>query len=144
MCRYATRLVSLLLGIALLPSVALPAGLIPTGENWTKWDGETRMAYVQAYIHGTARGFRDGCVVGQRLYTVGRPKGLPGEKCVVKYPQYSKYLEDYVSTITDYYHSYPADQDVPIFNVLESLSDSKALSIQQMHEQLPGSVRKRQ
>ncbi len=36
--------------------------------------------------------------------------------------------------ITDYYRSYPSDRYVPIFKVLEGLSDARNLTIQRMHE----------
>ena len=92
-------------------------------------------------VGAKGRGFRDGCVVGQEVYSA-KPGGLPGEKCVAKVPLYSKPLEAYVATITEYYSSYATDRNVPIFKILEGLSDARGLTLQQMHEYFPASVRK--
>jgi hypothetical protein len=134
----------LMIAVVLKPVTSFAADAFEAGDDWLKWRSETRLAYVSAYVRGRGRGFRDGCVVGQGLYSAGESSGLPGEKCIAKIPPYSKLLEDYVATITEYYHSYPSDRDVPIFKVLESLSDTRSLSIQQMHTYLPGTERKRE
>jgi hypothetical protein len=135
-------LVVLVLVIGLGRTVA--ANQFENGDNWSKWNNETRMVYVSGYLWGLARGFRDGCEVGEKTYSTGKSRGLPGEKCTPKHPNYSRNLEDYVGGITDYYAAYPPDRYVPIFKILEGLSDARKLTIQQMHEQFPASSRKPQ
>jgi len=122
----------------------LAAGPLETGDNWSQWSKETRTAYVSGYLWGLARGFRDGCEAGQKTYSIGKSRGLPGEKCILKHPNYSRNLEDYVDGITNYYGVYPADDYVPIFKVLEGLSDARKLTVAQMHEYYSSNTRKPQ
>lgn len=110
------------------------SSVLQTGEDWLKWNEEVRVHYVSAYIWGHGRGFRDGCTTGQQIYSASASRGLPGEKCIGKIPQYSKKLEDYAAMITHFYNSYAEDKQVPIFMLLDGMSDSSNLSIRQMHE----------
>lgn len=119
---------------------AAGAGL-ENGDDWLRWTDETRSEYVSGYLWGLDHGFRDGCVAGEKTYSTGRLRGLPGEKCIPKQPVYSKKLEDYVGGITAYYHAYPTDTCVPLTQVIEGLSDARKLTVQQMHQYFPSSVR---
>ena len=138
---YLKGLMALLFAVALMSLTSFAADAFEAGDDWLKWNNETRLAYVSAYVHGQGRGFRDGCVVGKKVYSASS-SGLPGEKCVTRVPTYSKPLETYAATITEYYRSYPSDQSVPIFKIIEGLSDSRNLSVKQMHDYFPGAVRK--
>ena len=109
------------------PSIAL-------GEQWLKWSDETRFVYVLAYLGGRAHGFVDGCKVGQKMYLTRKMTGLPGESCIRSAPEYSKHLEEYSEIISNYYRSYPEDRNVPVFVVLDGLTDARHLTIQQMHD----------
>lgn len=133
-----SRHVSLLLAVVLILvsglERAVAAGPLQNGDDWQKWSNETRMVYVCAYLWGRGRGFRDGCEAGEKTYSTGKQRGLPGEKCIPKQPNYSGNLEDYVGGITGYYDAYPTDRYVPIFKALEGLSDAQKLTSQQMHE----------
>jgi hypothetical protein len=111
------------------------------GDDWLKWSDDSKLAYVSGYVHGQSRGFKDGCTVGEELYST-KMRGLPGEKCIAKAPTYSNALESYIRTITEYYRSYPNDRNVPVFKVLEGLSDGRSLTLRQMHEYFPSSIRK--
>src|SRR5713101_5168326 len=124
---YARVLLTFLIAVAFSPTTSFATDAFEAGNDWLKWNNETRLAYASAYVRGHGRGFRDGCVVGQEVYSVGKSSGLPGEKCVAKLAPYSKPLEEYVAVITEYYHSYPSDREVPIFRVLEGLSDARSL-----------------
>jgi len=141
-------LARVLLGILLVSMLAAgrasAANPVEDGDAWLKWNNETRMVYVSAYIWGNARGFRDGCVAGEKAYSIGKLRGLPGEKCTPKYANYSRKLKAYADGVTDYYAAYTADRYVPIFNVLEGLSDARKLTVQQMHEYFPASSKKPQ
>jgi hypothetical protein len=123
------------------PTMGFAADAFEAGIDWLKWSNNARVVYVSAYLLGQGRGFRDGCVLGEELYSA-KVNGLPGEKCIAKLPTYSKTPETYAATITEYYRSYPRDRDVPIFKILEGLSDARALTLRQMHEYFPGSVRR--
>ena len=69
---------------------------------------------------------------------------MPGEKCIPEHPAYSKNLEKYVGMITEFYHTYPGDKAVPIFKLLDGMSDQRNLTLKQMHEYYGSSVRKSQ
>lgn len=45
---------------------------------------------------------------------------------------------DYAGMITRFYSSYPDDVKVPILKLLDAMSDSKHLTIQQMHRYYGG------
>lgn len=118
---------------------------LPTGQEWRTWGEETRLLYVSAYLSGYWNGFNGGCTTGQRLYSAGKAKdisGLPGEKCIPKALTYSQPLETYVSAISSYYTSFPGDKNVPVYKLLEGLSDQRRLTIQQMHSYFPSGIRK--
>jgi hypothetical protein len=140
----ARQLLVFLVAAALNPGRTLAANVLEPGADWLKWSDDTRLVYISAYLSGHARGFRDGCEVGQEIYSAGKPSGLPGEKCIPKFPKHSENLEDYAATITNYYRSYPGDGHVPIFKLLEGLSDSRKLTIQQLHPYYGPSAKKPQ
>ena len=123
-----------------MSEAAVAAGLLENGDDWLKWTDETKTEYVSGYLWGLGRGFGDGCEAGEKTYS-RKLQGLPGEKCIPKQPIYSGNLEDYVGSITAYYHAYPTDSCVPISHVLEGLSDARRLPVQQMHQYFPSSIR---
>jgi hypothetical protein len=144
MSRHVNLFLAVVLVLVFGPGRTVAANPLENGDDWLKWNNETRMVYVSGYLWGHARGFRDGCEAGEKTYSTGKSSGLPGERCIPKQPNYSRNLEDYVGGITDYYGAYPTDRYVPIFKVLDGLSDAQKLTIQQMHEQFPASSRKPQ
>ena len=131
-CLHLLRHFSLFVVVASLQN-ACASSVLQTGEDWLTWNEDSRVNYVSAYLSGHARGFRDGCETGQQIYTVSRSKGLPGEECIRKEPQYSRKLEDYAAKITEFYNSYPQDNRVPVLKLLDGMSDRRNLSIRQMH-----------
>jgi hypothetical protein len=133
-------LFSVLLVIAFLQT-ASASSVLQAGEDWLKWNEDARVNYVSAYLWGHARGFRDGCTIGQKIYSASAPGGLPGEKCIGKAPQYSKKLEDYAATITEFYTSYAEDKHVPVFMLLDGMSDARNLSIRKMHDDYGAATR---
>ncbi|MBZ5613038.1 MAG: hypothetical protein LAO23_03435 [Acidobacteriia bacterium] len=141
MRRNALLLFAVVLVLIFDAGSAVAAGLLETGDNWLKWTDETKTEYVSGYLWGFGRGFRDGCEAGERTYSTGKLRGLPGEECIPKRTAYSRNLEDYVGGITAYYRAYPTDTCVPVSYVLEGLSDARKLTLQQMHQYFPSSVR---
>ena len=132
--RLTELLLVVFLAIVLSSGRGFGANAIVEGDDWLKWSDETRVAYVRAYLTGHALGFRDGCEAGQRVYAAGKPKGLPGEKCLPEAPAYSKYLESYATMITEFYRTYPDDKRVTIGRLLDGMSDQRNLTQKQMHE----------
>jgi hypothetical protein len=115
---------------------------VPSGDEWSTWSDDTRIGYISTYMLGYARGFRDACETGQEIYSNEKPTRAPRDKCFDKAYKYSKNIEDYAAAITEYYHAYPSDRKVPVFELLEGLSDARNLSPQKMH-QYYGSPEKR-
>ena len=136
--------VGLVLVLVLHGRRIVAANSFENGDDWLRWSNETRTVYVSAYLWGRARGFRDGCETGQKTYSTGKLRGLPGEKCIPKRPTYSRNMEDYVGGVTDYFSAYPAARYVSIFKVLEGLSDAQKLTVTQMHEYYGSSSRRPQ
>ncbi len=130
--------------MVLSPGRSFGANALVEGADWLKWTDETKLAYVSAYLWGHQRGFRDGCEAGQRIYSAGKPKGLPGEKCLPQAPAYSRYLERYAVTITEFYRTYPDDKGVPISTLLDGMSDQRNLTVKQMHEYYGSGARKQE
>jgi len=138
------RLLGVVLILIFVAGTTAAANPFEDGEVWQKWSNETRMVYVSGYLWGNGRGFRNGCEAGEKTYSSGKLHGLPGEKCIPKHPNYSRSMKDYADGITDYYAAYPADRYVPIFKVLEGLTDARKLTVPQMHEYFPASSKKPQ
>lgn len=138
--RLARVLLVLLLAVAVKPERSLSATPIAEGEAWLKWSDETRVAYVSAYFWGHARGFRDGCEAAERISAGGKLK----RPCTAEPPVYSKILEDYAGMVTEFYRSYSTDRSVPIFQLLDGMSDKRNLTIQQMHEYFGDSAKRSQ
>lgn len=79
---------------------AVAAGPLENGDNWLKWTDATKTEYVSGYLWGLGRGFRDGCEAGEKTYSAGKLRGLPGAECIPRQTTYSRNLEDYVGSIT--------------------------------------------
>jgi hypothetical protein len=126
-------LASVLVIIMLSSVMGIAANGVAEGEQWLKWSDETKLGYVSAYVVGFDSGVSQACKQAEKMW---RPKStaLPGRECRQQTPGHSKQLEHYVSTITDYYHSYPEDRYVTIRTLLDGLSDARNLTIQQMHQ----------
>jgi hypothetical protein len=106
----------------------------PGGDDWSAWSNDTRISYISTYMFGYARGFRDACETGQEIYSNDKLPRAPRDKCFERAYKYSKNLEDYAEKITAYYREFPNDRKVPVFKLIEGLSDSRNLTLQKMHE----------
>ncbi len=131
------------LALAIVSGLGGPSKGGAEGEEWMKWSAEMRLLYVSAFLTGYDRGFDDGCKMAEDA-DVPRPNGLPGAKCISKEPSHSKSLEAYVDLVTEYYTTYPKDRYVNIRTILQDLSDTRHLSLAQIHQYSgePGQVSK--
>jgi hypothetical protein len=110
------------------------SGVFETGQEWLSWSNDARETYLSMYITAYSRGFRDGCETGQEIYSTRKPSSLLEERCVGKAHKFSRNLEDYSETISRYYQTYPEDQHVQVFKLIEGLADDRKLTMKQMHE----------
>jgi hypothetical protein len=122
------------LAFVLFSAARVPIRGTGEGNDWLKWNEETRLIYVSAYVIGFDHGFTQGCKTAEETNSVVRSTGLPGDKCIAREPKHPQKLENYVQQITKYYESYPADRFVPIRTLIDSLSDTKNLTLQQIHQ----------
>jgi len=134
MARLATILSCILLTEILFAPGSMPIRGTGEGNDWLKWSEETRLIYVSAYVVGFDHGFTQGCKMAEETSSVTRSTGLPGEKCIAREPRHPQKLEIYVHQITEYYRTYPSDRFVPIRTLLDSFSDARNFSLQQIHE----------
>jgi hypothetical protein len=138
------RMLASVLAIVILSSgTGIGANAVAEGEQWLKWSDETKLEYASAYVQGFDSGVFQACKQAEKMW---QPKSteLPGKKCRQQMPGHTKKIEYYVSTITDYYHSYPEDQYVTIGTLIDGLSDARNLTIQQMHRYYGSSPKKAQ
>ncbi len=128
------------------PQISSKGSLAPAsteGGRWLKWNGETKLQYVEAYSLGFQRGFYQACKVAVKtMSAAAKSQESAFDECHRQVQRHSRYMEEYVQSITDYYSSYPDDLNVDISELLEGLSDSQHLTIQQMHEYYGPSAKK--
>jgi hypothetical protein len=136
-------LASILIIVILSSGTSIAANAIAEGEQWLKWSDETKLEYVSAYVVGFDSGVFQACKQAEKMWQ-STSTDLPGKKCRQEMPGHTKQIEYYVSTITDFYHSYPEDRYVTIRTLLDGLSDARNLTIQQMHQYYGPSSKKPQ
>jgi len=108
------------------------------GEEWLRWNQETRQLLAYAYLVGYQDGSIDGCAIADELFARGQrfydPRDFPMAQCMEKRKKFSEPLELYIETITEFYETYPADQKIPARFVLRKLYDGAAVSLEQLHK----------
>jgi hypothetical protein len=132
------------LAAVLLLSVAATASReIAEGEDWLKWDNNTREQYVWCYVLAFQHGFQSACkatAVPKKPFSASTVSELPEESCMAKMPKFSKPIEYYSKKITDFYSSYPADRYAMIRELLDNMVDSGDLTIEQIHGKLKNRI----
>jgi hypothetical protein len=105
------------------------------GEEWTKWNQETRTAYIRAYVSGLDRGYGAGCHNG--VLAVLPPRNGKADlkaigKCWNEYPLNKTDPIQYVPLITKFYATYPDQRYLDIWKVLYQAA--KGGTIEVIHE----------
>jgi hypothetical protein len=116
---------------------------VAEGEDWMKWDSDTREIYVGCYFVAFNHGFKSACkkaALSDKSSSASKVSEAPDEPCVAKMPQFTRPVEFYSQKITDYYRSYPSDRYAMIRELLDYMSDSQNLTLEQIHERLKGRI----
>lgn len=105
------------------------------GEEWTKWNLETRNAYIRAYIAGLDKGYGAGCHNG--VLAVPPPRSGRADlkaigKCWNEYPLSKTDPIQYVPLITKFYAAYPNQRYLDIWKILYQAA--KGGSVEAIHE----------
>jgi hypothetical protein len=113
------------------------------GKLWLQWDESQRKGFVWGYIWGLDRGYHNGCdslyAASPSLVTIDPSKGPdplknPLQECMLKLPVFSKPIAYYVTQITNFYGTYPQDQDLPLRQLFAQLADSSSnKTLEQIH-----------
>jgi hypothetical protein len=108
------------------------------GEEWLKWDAQTRNIYVRAYASGNMQGYAHGCSEGlvasspkmTGLYTAGASKRCSAGAMIT-----SRDSSHFAEEITKFYQSYPQQTFLRISDILLGLYAGKTL--EQIHRSFP-------
>jgi hypothetical protein len=130
----------IILGIVVMWSLPVKAAQDGSeGEEWMKWDNNTRRVYVRAYVQGSMNGFNRGCDDG---VSSAQPNAQ-GEAvlrfmtaCLSRSPISQRDSMKMVDQITDFYTRYPAQRFLDISDVLLGLH--AGLTRDQIHEHYVG------
>ena len=106
------------------------------GEEWLQWSDDVRVQYLSNYLAAFSHGFHTACETMQEAGTTHKPKEAPIEVCMSNLPRYSKTLDLYADEITQFYRQYSSDRFATVQEIMDCLSDSRGLSLQQIHEDL--------
>jgi hypothetical protein len=104
------------------------------GDTWLEWKHNARESYVFGYIVGYSTGRWDGCGEGAKD---SAREANPGDesdrthRCRHQGPDFSKNMDYFVKTITDFYERYPEDREIDIGEVFEQLGNG--LTLEQIH-----------
>jgi hypothetical protein len=113
------------------------------GKMWIKWDKSQRLGFIRGYNSGLDRGYHNGCLtvyeaaspssgeLDQSKKTNRSTSGL--QECMSKQPLFSKEAAHYETQITNFYETYPQDQDLPIRQFFSHLADSSSETLEQIH-----------
>ncbi len=106
------------------------------GEEWLRWAEDVRIEYVSSYLAAFSHGFHFACKAMQDAATTSKSGEPPMEVCMRNLPRYSKTLDLYAARITQFYRRYPSDRFATVQEIMDYMSDSRDLNVQQIHEDL--------
>lgn len=112
------------------------------GEEWLKWDANTRVVYIRAYIHGMQSGFNRGCESGIESVQPrmnGGDMTKATEACLANFPISERDSSKLVDEITDFYRQYPKQRFLYISDIFLQLHSGR--TIEQIHEHFPQEAR---
>lgn len=124
-----------LIAIILLPTSAEALQNDSEGEEWIRWNPETRNAYIRAYVSGLDKGYGAGChngVLAVRPSRPGRADLKAVGKCWNEYPLGKTDPIQYVPLITDFYAKFPNQRYLDIWKILYQAANGR--SVETIHE----------
>ncbi len=149
--------------LAMLVIICVAAQVRPEqlerGGEWLSWSQGERNAYVYGLISGYLKGSLEACNAADALFEVGQghrlgdeqhPSEIPSARCLARRDNYSKckYISStvdcspYTTVITEFYTKHHEYQGIPFPNLMDSLSDSKHKTTDQLYQMaLKGEIR---
>jgi len=106
------------------------------GDDWLQWNNDVRMQYLSSYLGAFSHGFHSACKAMQGAETTSKSGEPPMKICMRNLPTYGKTLDLYAGEITQFYQQYPSDRFATVQEIMDYLSDSRGLNVQQIHEDL--------
>src|SRR5215469_314897 len=105
-------------------------------DLWSSMDHSERSSFLKGYMAGYQWGRKSGCVDAEAI--VHKRKEDHGEadlwpECFGKGSRFGNSLAYYEKAVTDFYSQYPGDRDIPLSVLLDKLSDSEHMTLEQIH-----------
>jgi len=114
------------------------ASIQAEGDQWLKWDTNTRKVYVTAYVRGMQRGFFRGCesaMSAARPPIDGPERGETSDRCWKSFPISNRDSMEFIDSITEFYKNNPKQRCLFISDILLKLH--AGYTITQIHERSP-------
>lgn len=110
------------------------------GDEWLKWDTNTRETYLRAYVQGMRQGYGKGCdngIAAAQPHLKYDDATRTHQECWNHFPISAKDSDRFAASITKFYSAYPQQRFLYISDVLLELHAGR--SIEQIHGHFPQS-----
>jgi len=108
------------------------------GDEWLRWDAQTRSVYVRAYTSGYVHGYYGGCGNGLVASTpeMNGPYTMEAaQRCSDRSMITSRDSSHFADRITEFYQKYPQQRFLRISDILLGLYAGKTL--EEIHNSFP-------
>lgn len=108
------------------------------GEEWLRWDANTKVVFIRAFIQGMQSGFNRGCESGiesVQPQMSGGDMARATDACLAHFPISERDSSKLVGQITDFYRRYPKQRFLYISDIFLQLHAGR--TIEQIHEHFP-------
>jgi hypothetical protein len=122
---------ALIIALTLLVTISCKANWICCeGDEWLKWDTQTRGVYVRAYASGNIQGYARGCSEGLVASTPkmdGAYSMSASKRCSERAMITGRDSSRFADQITKFYQAYPQQRFLRISDILIGLYSGKTL-----------------
>lgn len=108
------------------------------GDEWLRWDAQSRGVYVRAYTMGYVHGYTSGCANGLVASTPemnGSYTMEASKRCSERATITSRDSSHFADRITEFYQKYPEQRFLRISDILLGLYAGKTL--EEIHNSFP-------
>jgi hypothetical protein len=108
------------------------------GDEWLRWDAQTRSVYVRAYTWGYSEGYTSGChngLVASKPEMNGSYTMEASKRCSESASVTSRDSSHFADRITEFYQKYPQQRFLRISDILLGLYAGKTL--EEIHNSFP-------